>query len=252
MAPASSSQSSTSALEAVCIVSTMAAPPVHASCTSFSLAPSRSSVVNCACSVSDASAALAWASSRARIAATAAVFFARSAFGEGALDEARRHELGGEASSTPPASCAMRTVRVRGFTVVIGSDKGGLVFGGSLDFYNSYAQRGNLQTVESVMEAACAMVPAVSRVKVLRAWGGVMDMSMVGSPIIDRTPVDNLYLNCGWCYGGFKATPASGWCFAHLLATGETHELARAFRLDRFSRGYQIDETGHGAQANLH
>ncbi|MCZ4289012.1 sarcosine oxidase subunit beta family protein [Hoeflea alexandrii] len=132
------------------------------------------------------------------------------------------------------------------------SDKGGLVFGGSLDLYNSYAQRGNLATVESVMEAACAMVPSVSRVKVLRAWGGVMDMSMDGSPIIDRTPVDDLYLNCGWCYGGFKATPASGWCFAHLLATGETHELAKAFRLDRFSRGYQIDETGHGAQANLH
>ena len=132
------------------------------------------------------------------------------------------------------------------------SDKGGLVFGGSLDFYSSYAQRGNLQTVESVMEAATAMVPSIGRVKVLRSWGGVMDMSMDGSPIIDRTPLDNLYLNCGWCYGGFKATPASGWCFAHLLATGESHPLARAFRLDRFTRGYAIDETGHGAQPNLH
>ena len=132
------------------------------------------------------------------------------------------------------------------------SDKGGLVFGGSLDMYNSYAQRGNLATVESVMEAACAMVPAVSRVKVLRAWGGVMDMSMDGSPIIDRTPVGNLYLNAGWCYGGFKATPASGWCFAHLIATGDPHPLTAEMRLDRFERGYAIDETGHGAQPNLH
>ncbi len=132
------------------------------------------------------------------------------------------------------------------------SDKGGLVFGGSLDFYNSYAQRGNLQTVEAVMEAACAMVPAISRVKVLRAWGGVMDMSMDGSPIIDKTPVEGLYLNAGWCYGGFKATPASGWCFAHLLATGEVHPLNAEMRLDRFARGYQIDELGLGAQANLH
>ena len=132
------------------------------------------------------------------------------------------------------------------------SDKGGLVFGGRLDLYNSYAQRGNLETVESVMEAAVAMVPAVSRVKVLRAWGGVVDMSMDGSPIIDRTPLDNLYLNAGWCYGGFKATPASGWCFAHLMATGNPHELTKAMRLDRFARGYPIDETGHGAQPNLH
>ena len=98
------------------------------------------------------------------------------------------------------------------------SDKGGLVFGGDIDGYNSYAQRGNLATVEHVAEAGVAMIPALSRVRVLRSWGGVMDMSMDGSPIIDRTPIDNLYLNAGWCYGGFKATPASGFCFAHLLA----------------------------------
>lgn len=132
------------------------------------------------------------------------------------------------------------------------SDKGGLVFGGDIDGYNSYAQRGNLATVEHVFEAGVAMIPALSRVRALRSWGGVMDMSMDGSPIIDRTPVGNLYLNCGWCYGGFKATPASGLCFAHLIARGEPHEVARAFRLDRFARGYPIDEKGAGAQPNLH
>jgi sarcosine oxidase subunit beta len=132
------------------------------------------------------------------------------------------------------------------------SDKGGLVFGGDLDSYNSYAQRGNLATVEHVFEAGLAMIPGLSRVKALRSWGGVMDMSMDGSPIIDKTPIPNLYLNCGWCYGGFKATPASGWCFAHLIARDEPHPVAREMRLDRFARGYLIDENGRGAQANLH
>ncbi|MDR3461846.1 MAG: sarcosine oxidase subunit beta family protein [Beijerinckiaceae bacterium] len=132
------------------------------------------------------------------------------------------------------------------------SDKGGLVFGGDLDGYNSYAQRGNLATVEHVAEAGKAMIPALSRLRVLRSWGGIMDMSMDGSPIIDRGHLDNLYLNAGWCYGGFKATPASGYCFAHLIAKNEPHETARAFRLDRFRRGYIIDEKGQGAQPNLH
>ena len=132
------------------------------------------------------------------------------------------------------------------------SDKGGLVFGGDLDGYNSYAQRGNLPTVEDVCEGGMALMPAIGRVRLLRSWGGVMDMSMDGSPIIDRTPLEGLYLNAGWCYGGFKATPASGWCFAHLLARDEPHEVARAYRLDRFARGRLIDEKGVGAQPNLH
>ncbi len=132
------------------------------------------------------------------------------------------------------------------------SDKGGLVFGGDIDGYNSYAQRGNLAMVEHVAEAGVAMIPALARVKTLRAWGGIMDMSMDGSPIIDRTPVDNLFINAGWCYGGFKATPASGYCYAHLLARGEPEPTARAFRLDRFERGYLIDERGAGAMPNLH
>jgi sarcosine oxidase subunit beta len=132
------------------------------------------------------------------------------------------------------------------------SDKGGLVFGGDIDFYNSYAARGNLPMVEHVMEAGMALMPMIGRARVLRSWGGIADMTMDGSPIIDRTPVEGLYLNGGWNYGGFKATPASGWCFAHLLATGETHPVARAFRLDRFMTGHVIDEEGTGAQANRH
>ena len=132
------------------------------------------------------------------------------------------------------------------------SDKGGLVFGGDLDGYNSYAQRGNLPTIEHVCEAAMAVMPGIGRLRLLRHWGGVMDMSMDGSPIIDRTEVENLYLNAGWCYGGFKATPASGDCFAHLLATGQSHPVARALRLDRFALGNVIDESGHGAQPNRH
>jgi heterotetrameric sarcosine oxidase beta subunit len=132
------------------------------------------------------------------------------------------------------------------------SDKGGLVFGGDIDGYNSYAQRGNLPVVEDVAEGGMALMPMIGRARLLRMWGGIMDMSMDGSPIIDRTPVDGLYLNAGWCYGGFKATPASGYVFAHLLATDQPHETGRAFRLDRFERGYLIDEKGVGAQPNLH
>ena len=132
------------------------------------------------------------------------------------------------------------------------SDKGGLVFGGSIDGYNSYAQRGNLPTVEEVMEEAVAVMPGLGRLRVLRSWGGIMDMSMDGSPIIDRTPVAGLYLNCGWCYGGFKATPASGFCFAHTIAQDEPHPLNVPYRLDRFATGHLIDEAGSGAQPNLH
>ncbi|MCX7643996.1 MAG: FAD-dependent oxidoreductase, partial [Rhodobacteraceae bacterium] len=133
------------------------------------------------------------------------------------------------------------------------SDKGGLVFGGDLDFYASYAARGNLPMVEHVMEAGMTLMPMIGRARVLRSWGGIMDMSPDGSPIIDLTPVEGLFVSCGWNYGGFKAVPASGWCLAHLIATGEPHEVARRFRLDRFRTGQGImDEEGTGAQHNLH
>ncbi len=132
------------------------------------------------------------------------------------------------------------------------SDKGGLVFGGNIDGYNSYAQRGNLPVFEDVCEGGMAIMPMIGRARILRNWGGIMDMSMDGSPIIDKTPIEQLYLNAGWCYGGFKATPASGLCFAHLLARGEPHKVATKLRLDRFKRGAMLDERGAGAQPNLH
>ena len=132
------------------------------------------------------------------------------------------------------------------------SDKGGLVFGGDIDGYNTYAQRGNLPVVEDVCEGGMAIMPMIGRARLLRMWGGIMDMSMDGSPFIDKTHIDGLYFNGGWCYGGFKATPASGYCYAHLLATDTPHKTAEAYRLDRFRRGAPIDEKGQGAQPNLH
>jgi methylglutamate dehydrogenase subunit A len=131
------------------------------------------------------------------------------------------------------------------------SDKGGLVFGGNLDGYNSYAQRGNLGVVREVAEAAIALMPCISRIRLLRHWGGVMDMTPDASPIICPTPIDGLYLNGGWCYGGFKATPASGWCFAYTIATGKPHPLVAAYGLDRFRTGHTLDEAGVGPSAWL-
>ena len=133
------------------------------------------------------------------------------------------------------------------------SDKGGLVFGGDFDFYASYAQRGNLPMAEHVVEAAMTLMPMIGHARVLRSWGGIMDMSPDGSPIIDKTHIEGLYLNCGWCYGGFKAIPGSGFAFAHLIAQDRPHETAKRFRLDRFATGHGLmDEEGTGAQHNLH
>ena len=132
------------------------------------------------------------------------------------------------------------------------SDKGGLVFGGDIDGYNSYAQRGNLPVVEDVCESGMAIMPTIGRARLLRMWGGIMDMSMDGSPFIDKTDISGLFFNGGWCYGGFKATPASGFCYAHLIARDAPHPVATEMRLDRFRRGHVIDEKGAGAQPNLH
>ena len=132
------------------------------------------------------------------------------------------------------------------------SDKGGLVFGGDLDFYNSYASRGNMPIVEDVASAAMSLFPSLGPLRLLRSWGGVMDMTMDGSPIIGLTPVDNFYINGGWCYGGFKATPGSGWVFAHTIATGAPHALNAPFSLDRFKTGRLIDDKGAGPYPWLH
>ncbi len=126
------------------------------------------------------------------------------------------------------------------------SDKGGIVFGGDPDNWPSYAQRGHPMVMEGAVAQGLALVPALSRLRMVRTWSGVTDMSCDGAPIIGETPVRNLYLNGGWCYGGFKATPASGWTYAHTLATGKPHKLNAPFSLGRFERGATIDETGTG------
>lgn len=126
------------------------------------------------------------------------------------------------------------------------SDRGGLVFGGAIDGYNSYAQRGSLPMVEEVAAAAMTLMPGLARVKVLRQWGGVMDMTMDGSPIISATPLAGLVINGGWCYGGFKAIPAGGMTTAHLIARGTPHPLAAHLDLRRFEAGRCVDERGIG------
>ena len=132
------------------------------------------------------------------------------------------------------------------------SDKGGLVFGGDLDTYNSYAQKGNLPAACDVMGCTMNILPMAGRLRVLRQWAGVVDMSMDGSPFITRTDVPGLYLNAGWNYGGFKAIPGSGWAFAHTIANDEPHWTNRLLTLDRYARGHQIDETGGGPVPKHH
>jgi len=116
------------------------------------------------------------------------------------------------------------------------SDRGGMVFGGDLDWHTSYAQRGNLPTVQETAQAALSILPCLGRVKLLRHWAGQVDMSMDGTHFLCKTPLDNLYLNAGWNYGGFKATPASGWWFADLIANDRPAPMIAPFTLTRFER----------------
>ena len=132
------------------------------------------------------------------------------------------------------------------------SDKGGMVFGGDLDWYKSYAQRGNLPIVQDVAEAAMSILPCLGRIRLLRHWSGTVDMSMDGSHFICKTPLENLYLNAGWNYGGFKASPASGWFFADLIANNRPHRVIANHDLKRFERGVNIDERGAGPDPKLH
>jgi sarcosine oxidase, subunit beta len=130
------------------------------------------------------------------------------------------------------------------------SDKGDLVIGAGIDQYAGYGQRGSYQVIEGTLAAICELFPSFSRVRMNRQWGGIVDVSPDACPIIGKTPVENLFINCGWGTGGFKATPGSGWVFAHTLATGEPHVLNAAFSLDRFATGHLIDE--HGAAGVAH
>jgi sarcosine oxidase subunit beta len=130
------------------------------------------------------------------------------------------------------------------------SDKGELVIGAGIDSYNGYGQRGSFHTIEHTMQAIIELFPVFSRVRMLRQWGGIVDVCPDACPIISRTPVGGLYLNCGWGTGGFKATPGSGWVFAHTIAQDRPHELNAPFDLERFTSGALIDE--HGAAAVAH
>jgi sarcosine oxidase subunit beta len=130
------------------------------------------------------------------------------------------------------------------------SDKGELVIGAGIDAYTGYGQRGSFHTIEHTMQAMIELFPVFSRVRMLRQWGGIVDVCPDACPIISRTPVDGLYFNCGWGTGGFKATPGSGWVFAHTIAQDRPHDLNAAFDLERFTTGALIDE--HGAAAVAH
>jgi sarcosine oxidase, subunit beta len=122
------------------------------------------------------------------------------------------------------------------------SDKGEMVIGGGLDLFPSYAQRGSFSVMQDTIAGTLALFPSLSRLPLLRQWAGIVDVVRDSSPIIGRTPLKNLYINCGWGTGGFKAIPVGGWTFGHLLATGKDHELAEPFQLDRFNTGRLIDE----------
>jgi len=130
------------------------------------------------------------------------------------------------------------------------SDKGELVIGAGIDAYTSYSQRGSFPVIEHQMGALIELFPIFSRLRMLRQWGGIVDVCPDASPIISKTPVDGLYFNGGWGTGGFKATPGAGWVFAHTIARDEPHELNAPFTLERFTSGELIDE--HGAAAVAH
>ncbi|MEM7222619.1 MAG: sarcosine oxidase subunit beta family protein [Pseudomonadota bacterium] len=148
----------------------------------------------------------------------------------------------------PVIHCVVMSGAVHAY--VSQSDKGELVIGAGVDHYIGYNQRGSLHVSEETMGAICEMFPLFRRMRMLRQWGGIVDTCPDASPIISKTPVDGMYINCGWGTGGFKATPGSGWVFAHTIANDQPHKLNEGYKLDRFTTGYLIDE--HGAAAVAH
>ncbi len=130
------------------------------------------------------------------------------------------------------------------------SDKGELVIGAGTDQYISYSQTGGLHIAQHTLDAICELFPMTRRLRMLRNWGGIVDVTPDRSPIIGKTPVEGLYVNCGWGTGGFKATPGSGHVFAATLAKGEPHPIAAPFTLERFSTGRLIDEAAAAAVAH--
>ncbi|TIU89753.1 MAG: sarcosine oxidase subunit beta family protein [Mesorhizobium sp.] len=150
----------------------------------------------------------------------------------------------------PVVPCVVMSNTVHAY--ISQSDKGELVIGAGTDQYVSYSQTGGLHILQHTLDAICEMFPIFTRMKMLRSWGGIVDVTPDRSPILAKTPVKGLYVNCGWGTGGFKATPASGWCFAYTIAKDEPHEFNAPFTLDRFYRGLIIDDKGQGANPRLH
>ncbi len=156
-----------------------------------------------------------------------------------------------QAMVTEPIKPLLHTVLVyvspgHGEVYIAQSDRGGLVMGGHLDGFPSYTREGHWDRLEDVVQGAVELLPQIGGLKILRQWAGTNDMTMDGCPIIDRLRYDNVFVNAGWCYGGFKAIPASGAACAALVATGRAPDLIQAFRLSRFATGHLLDERGAG------
>ena len=130
------------------------------------------------------------------------------------------------------------------------SDKGELVIGAGTDQYSSYSQTGGLHIINHTLDAICELFPMFTRMKMMRSWGGIVDVTPDRSPILAKTPVKGLYVNCGWGTGGFKATPGSAHVFAHTIARDEPHRINAPFTLERFRTGRLIDEAAAAAVAH--
>lgn len=148
----------------------------------------------------------------------------------------------------PVVPCVVMSNAVHAY--ISQSDKGELVIGAGTDQYVSYSQQGGLHVTTHTLDAICELFPQFTRMRMLRNWGGIVDVTPDRSPIIGKTPVPGLFVNCGWGTGGFKATPGSGNVFAHTIAKGEPHPIAAPFTLDRFRTGRLIDEAAAAAVAH--
>jgi sarcosine oxidase subunit beta len=148
----------------------------------------------------------------------------------------------------PVVPCVVMSNAVHAY--ISQSDKGELVIGAGTDQYTSYSQTGGLHILEHTLDAICEMFPMFSRMKMLRSWGGIVDVTPDRSPILAKTPIKGLYVNCGWGTGGFKATPGSGHVFAHTIARDEPHRINAPFTLERFRTGRLIDEAAAAAVAH--
>ncbi len=159
-----------------------------------------------------------------------------------------------QAMVTEPVKPVLNTVMIAGAYdgYVSQTDKGEIVMGAELDMYPSYSQRGNLPRIEDIARYTLTLFPSLGRLRMMRCWAGINDMTMDGSPIIGITPVQGLFINGGWCYGGFKATTGSGYLFADTLANGKPHDIVTPFSLERFHHARYLDEVGTGPFPHLH